>query len=332
MKKTYLFSFLILITASNILSQSGWFWQNPLPQGNPITKCSIIDNNTVVAVGGTNTIIKSTDGGNSWLNYTQQLPNNCSNQCVFFLNNQTGWIGGQDISGPGNYLITKVFKTINGGENWNQASSIDAYSISKIQFLNSHTGYLLAGYPDGVLMKSTNGGLNWFLSDCFYGPSIKQDFSFINENTGWLIYSAPTTYQNNNIIYKTSNGGVNWVSYNPGFVRPNLTSIHFLNSLTGWLSADSNLVFRSTDGGISWSAISTGSDYSVIRIKFTDEFNGIGLGRKSSIYSDSTAVLKTTDSGLNWNIYQMPKSDLWSTSFFNTNGWTFQGNKILKST
>lgn len=332
MKKLFVFSFLLILSSSNIFSQSGWFWQNPLPQGNPLNKCCIISDETAVIVGAANTIIKTTDGGNTWINYALRLPNNCNNQSVFFLNDQTGWIGAQDLSGPGDYQAAKVYKTNNGGTNWTQTCTLDAYSINKIQFINSQTGYLSVGLPDGVLMKSTNGGEDWFFSDCFYGPSIKNDFVFINENTGWLIYSAPNPYQNNNIVYKTTNGGVNWEFNNPGFNSPNLTSIHFINSSTGWISADSNSIFQSTDGGTNWVAINTNSDYRIIRTDFADGQNGWAFGRKSSIYSDSTAVLRTSNGGAIWSISQLPKNNLNGLCFYNNIGWTFQDYTILKST
>ena len=64
----------ILITAfiycnlSNSVSgqTSDWFWQNPLPQGNDLSSVSFIDEFTGYVVGDAGTIIKTTDGGDSW--------------------------------------------------------------------------------------------------------------------------------------------------------------------------------------------------------------------------------------------------------------------------
>jgi photosystem II stability/assembly factor-like uncharacterized protein len=48
-----------------LTAQSGWFWQNPLPQGD---LRSVFEPNplTVVAVGDAGTIIRSNDGGTTW--------------------------------------------------------------------------------------------------------------------------------------------------------------------------------------------------------------------------------------------------------------------------
>src|SRR5260370_30698376 len=49
------------------LAAPGWFWQNPLPQGNPLSGVAVPNANTVVAVGAAGTILKSIDGGANWM-------------------------------------------------------------------------------------------------------------------------------------------------------------------------------------------------------------------------------------------------------------------------
>lgn len=56
MKYTFIHAALLLGTLSLLTNQSfaqqGWFWQNPLPQGNPLYGISFTDANTGTAVGG----------------------------------------------------------------------------------------------------------------------------------------------------------------------------------------------------------------------------------------------------------------------------------------
>src|SRR5262245_32292049 len=48
-------------------SSSGqWVWQNRLPQGNTLQDFYFIDTNHGFAVGASGTILRTTDGGNSW--------------------------------------------------------------------------------------------------------------------------------------------------------------------------------------------------------------------------------------------------------------------------
>ena len=60
---------LYILTAGIGLAQapgSGWSWQNPLPQGNPLRATAMLDAKTAVAVGDAGTILRTTDGGVTW--------------------------------------------------------------------------------------------------------------------------------------------------------------------------------------------------------------------------------------------------------------------------
>ncbi len=46
---------------------SGWFWQNPLPQGNTLRAVHFVNATTGTAVGEAGTILRTTDGGSSWV-------------------------------------------------------------------------------------------------------------------------------------------------------------------------------------------------------------------------------------------------------------------------
>ena len=58
--------FSLLITCLPINAQEGWFWQNPLPQGNDLNDVYFLDSSTGFAVGYCGTIIKTMNGGEDW--------------------------------------------------------------------------------------------------------------------------------------------------------------------------------------------------------------------------------------------------------------------------
>src|SRR6202171_3623448 len=71
MTRNLRFPVLLVVLGSMLLAlpaaaDSGWFWQNPLPQGNGIEGTAMVDANTVYAVGRWGTILRSTDGGVNW--------------------------------------------------------------------------------------------------------------------------------------------------------------------------------------------------------------------------------------------------------------------------
>src|ERR1700750_1800010 len=47
-------------------SNTQWIWQNPLPQGNTLRGASFVYANTGTVVGENGTIVRTTDGGNTW--------------------------------------------------------------------------------------------------------------------------------------------------------------------------------------------------------------------------------------------------------------------------
>ena len=48
--KKFLYIFLFTTISNLTFSQSGWFWQNPLPQGNPLFGLKMFDANNAVCV------------------------------------------------------------------------------------------------------------------------------------------------------------------------------------------------------------------------------------------------------------------------------------------
>ncbi|NIW70633.1 hypothetical protein GWN15_17380, partial [candidate division KSB1 bacterium] len=66
MSMLYVFLVASLCLMDISVAQTGWFWQNPLPQGNDLRDVSFIDANTGIAVGIYGTIIRTTDGGVTW--------------------------------------------------------------------------------------------------------------------------------------------------------------------------------------------------------------------------------------------------------------------------
>jgi hypothetical protein len=57
---------MLLASVSRSSAQPGWFWQNPRPQGNALYGVSVLNANTMIAVGDAGTVVKSTDGGAKW--------------------------------------------------------------------------------------------------------------------------------------------------------------------------------------------------------------------------------------------------------------------------
>src|SRR5688572_6556069 len=107
MNKFYLKILLLVVLTSSSYSQSGWFWQNPLPQGNDLQSVKFINSETGFCAGSLGTVIKTTNFGMNWVfinEYEQVIY-----RSIYPLNKDTIFICGD--SGI-------VKRTFNGGDNW----------------------------------------------------------------------------------------------------------------------------------------------------------------------------------------------------------------------
>ena len=200
---------------------------------------------------------------------------------VFFINQNTGWSGGD---------YSKVFKTTNCGVDWNLVYSPSTSNIIYcIFFTDPLKGW--AGTFSGTVLKTTNGGLNWNETIAANGKRI-YDIFFINEFTGWCVGGEGT-------LRKTTNGGISW--FNPGITfQSTAYSVFFINSQTGF-ACGINFYCRSLDGGNSW--INTASyNSSFTKVQFFNDNTGWIFGYRN--YNNNPAslyILKTNNTGVNWN-------------------------------
>ena len=99
MKNLILILILLLLFHQTILSQSGWYWQNPYPQGNALYSISFV---SVVAdrgwaVGDLGTAIYTTDGGSTW-DSTGVYDSLCPGTYDVWTKNVHGCLANSDVS------------------------------------------------------------------------------------------------------------------------------------------------------------------------------------------------------------------------------------------
>jgi len=82
-------------------------WLNPLPQGNALNSNSCVNSKTCWTAGAYGTILKTSNGGNSWAVESSGTINDLKS--VFFSDGNTGWVIGDRGT---------VLKTNNGGGSW----------------------------------------------------------------------------------------------------------------------------------------------------------------------------------------------------------------------
>lgn len=306
-------------------------------------------------VGSSGKIFKTIDGGNSWnVQFLGTNPNAIINDFLF-INSQVGYLAAdfgvmKTIDGGSNWTLlntttlnakkiyfpessvgyicgSKIYKSIDGGDTWNQMSLDSTETIYAMGFPSSTPFYAVGS--TGSSFYSSDNGNSWH----FITKNVKGDFNDIfqlNENSLFVVgtygsgdgtfsksldggatwYSKVFDKQlfsvyfidmnigyiggEEGAIYKTVDGGLTWSYFqytNVGI--PPINNIYFKDSNHGFLTGTFGHLARTNDGGSSWIPIITNTNKNLNEIYFTS--NNIGF-----VAGDGGLLLKTVDGGLNW--------------------------------
>lgn len=271
---------LLLFTIINVNAQ--YHWSNPNPAPHELFGIYFIDSLTGWTVGNFSTLLKTTDGGETW--FPQTVAVKSTLRKVQFVDKNNGWIVGGEETTPS---FGSVLLTTDGGENWSNHNPEGDYGWNDISVVSKDLIYI-AGFK-GVY-KSTDGGFNWVKKG---GTNWTTTVFFLDSLTGWFGNTLGG-------IYKTVDGGENWIQVS---VKDKIwhKSIKFIDNKNGYLVSEglysqNGYIYKSTNGGLEWSLIDSLNNYELKSIEVLDSKNAIVTGIKG-------IVLKTTDGGENW-IYE----------------------------
>jgi photosystem II stability/assembly factor-like uncharacterized protein len=263
----------------------------------------MLDQNTAWLVGSKQTLLKSTDGGMTWVDKFHGDTTTYSASDICFVNSTYGFVGC-------NY--GRILKTTDGGETWLKISVPDTtYSVVKIYFFDANLGYALSTKGSGTsglafIYKTTDGGTTWTISASLSGSSMYS-----------LDFSSPTrgiaTGNGIGLYYTTD--GTTWnkaptPAYpNYGYSRTDQWSVKFISPATaiscGWGSTAAgyqpSIFLKTMDAGASWTYLNQ-TDENKTYVNFysqyyKDTLNGLAVG--GSTYP-GTVICRTTDGGTNW--------------------------------
>jgi len=223
-------------------------------------------------------------------------------------------------------LFLLISNSVISQTTWFSQTSGLTKNFNAVFFINQTTGFI-AG-DSGTVLKTTNGGLNWFSQ--YAGSNVNNtkfnSLFFLDENTGYI--SGSNNPANGGKISKTTNGGINWNSDITTFYS--LNTVFFTSATTGY-SAGYSTIYKSINGGNSWSSIYNNVNFFLNDIYFTDLNTGYAVGYANG---SSGIILKTTNSGLNWNIIDPLSAYRFNSIQFTNDSVGFiatDGGKILKT-
>jgi photosystem II stability/assembly factor-like uncharacterized protein len=247
-------------SASVTVSQSGWAWGNPSPQGNTLRGIAFAGP-LGYAVGDNGTALKTLDGGATWAGLATGTAGELTR--VQIIDANTVVVGGGNgcilrISTDGGVVFTKIFTVA-------EASCHD--QVQAFSFVSAQVGFLLL--RSGSVLQTNDGG-NTFsrqtgvpgtAASSGGGGNVGIDVHFTSPTSGVAFVGPPSGGQSSE--YRTSDGGVSWT---PVTLPPaNIAAVHFIDATHAFAVGPGTLL-SSADAGATWAAqpIGTGNSFTSI--------------------------------------------------------------------
>ncbi|KPF66409.1 hypothetical protein IP84_16575 [beta proteobacterium AAP99] len=306
-----------------------------------------------IAVGNYGAILRTEDGGQSWLQVAGGNTNDTvyviepnpsrsvllaqinsgtarstdgriwtlpSSGRVFATTNSIGW--GSDtvalIASP----IFGIWQTLDAGDNWTQVRPPNSNGLhTAVAMANEQIavvgGYLIvSGVASSFVERTTDGGQTWSpvnIAGLTGTPTAPYVARFVSPTLGFI--GGP-----NASLWRTSDAGQSWSRINlPNEGTTNQTdSVQAIRNGPGtsiFMATDSS-VLRNTDGGLTWTRVLDNSDRgSMTDVRFLDANIGIAVGVSS--------LWRTSNGGTSWTRLDLPYQGLLLTA-----GWTPGGDAL----
>ena len=282
---------------------SSWF---RVPTGllNSYSANLFVKDTAVVYVTAGDIVLCSKNGGYDWFNTGLSEIKD-----IKFTNQNTGIAVGKNH---------KIYRSTNGGMNWNNITSPVNYNFHSVSFGNQSTGYITGEL--GSVLKTSDYGQTWSTNCSYFTLKSLSDVRFLGRDT--VVITADSGY-----IYRTTNQGLNWTGEKVG--NNSLSKFFFLNKTTGYACGAYGLLLKTTNSGVNWNSLNTGiSDRLLLDVFFLNQNTGfIATAIPGNLY-------KTTNGGLNWfNIPKPENANYFFIRFLNTNtGFTSAFENIYRTT
>jgi M6 family metalloprotease-like protein len=246
-----------------------------------LSSVSMVDNNIAWAGGVGGVIVRTTNGGATWMQVTSISGD---------LYNIKG-ISADRALATTSAASTQIFLTTNGGGIWTPVYTQSGGFIDCIDMFDASNGYAI-GDPVGgnwTLIKTTDGGATWTSASMLAAPSGEAGWNNASTwvgSTGWF-------GTNNKKVYKSTDKGATWAPQ----ATLDSTSVSIAagdasNAFGGFAKGAINVT---ANGGASWTAaaaIPSGTS-SVAAM--------MALGAGNVWAAGTGTIYKSTNAGASWN-------------------------------
>jgi photosystem II stability/assembly factor-like uncharacterized protein len=282
------------------VSQSGWNWGNPQPQGN-LLRAIAFAGNRGYAVGDFGTVLRTDDAGATWTGLRTGITSSLSTIQVLDANT---FIAGGGCS---------VRRSDDGGVSFRRLPFTNTdfgctTQVVSLSFPSKPVGYILL--QDGNVLRTPDGGSSFARKTAVpgtpaaHGGSLPTDILFLTDDAGFAATAAGT-------IYRTTDGGNSWSQVHDA--DRGVNDIFFVDANNGFAVGDGSTFLKTTNGGTTWTAKDIGPD--------NLDLTGIRCGSLSICLASTrqgTQLVRTTDGGSTFSLVTPSTEPILAAAFANT--------------
>jgi photosystem II stability/assembly factor-like uncharacterized protein len=301
---TVLVGALSALAAPVSVGHSGWTWGDPTPQGNTLNDVTFAGN-LGFAVGDFGTVLRSEDGGNTWVG----LPSGTSNNLfrVQEVDPNTVVVGGG----------CTVRESVNAGASFqrlpiNESEDNCATGVASFSFLNAATGFV--EQTDGTIFLTKDGGqtVEQKTRIPLNGAAAEQ-IDFVSPSTGFAVTSGGGGGR----ILRTADGAGSWTQV--GSSPAQLSEITFVTPTTAYAVGANSTLLTSTDEGNTWKALPLAlppgtAPLTLTQISCSDAMHCL-IATAPAPGGNSNVLVRTTDGGMTGALVSPSEQNLLSVAF-----------------
>lgn len=227
---------------------------------------------------------------------------------VQFADNNIGWASVFNFI----YYDFKLYKTVDGGLNWNVINGITNPVGGFYYFVDALNGWMFGASGTSApgandILHTTNGGLSWTTQATNIGDP--KSIHFSDALHGWIVGK-------NALVMRTTDGGLNWTNLtNLGLAsNANSKAVFAVNSNVCYIGSgipntDSKFIISTNNGGNSWDTQSAPFQSDIFCISFWDANTGWISGDFGQIAHYNSNTNTTNPDSPSASISPNPSSD-----------------------
>ncbi len=257
-----------------------------------------------------NSVVKSLDGGNSWVLQGNGLGNRDVESLVIDPITPSTLYAGTAYPSP----VAILFKSTDGGANWNPSSGLTDLGVSALAIDPITPATLYAGAMrlacGGActayrIYKSTDGGNTWVPSS----TGIPEERNYIGALAVDPARPSNVYASTRMGLYKSTNGGGTWTLSNTGLpgevhlltiAAPVPTSLQVVSKTSTLYATIQSRVYKSTNNGDTWTLSSAGLSTGLSKAGISALV--ISSADSATLYVSTTAgIYKSTNAAASWS-------------------------------